>query len=56
MSKIIQTGNSLAVTIPAKFAKKIGIRLGDDVRVREKPESGQLIYTFKNMRQLPLLK
>lgn len=56
MSKIIQTGHSLAVTIPAKFAKTIGIRLGDDVVVKTKPQTGQLVFTFKNMRQLSLLK
>ena len=54
--KIIQAGNSLAVTIPSKFAKQIGVRLGDEVLVKKKSDTGQLIFTFKNLRQLPLIK
>lgn len=56
MAKIIQAGNSLAVTIPANFIKKIGARAGDEVKVQEQPARGKITYTFKNMRQLPLLK
>ncbi len=55
MAKIVQTGNSLAVTIPAKFAKQIGIKLGDEVELQLQPESGRLTIFFKTMRQLPLL-
>jgi len=55
MAKIVQTGNSLAVTIPAKFAKQIGIKLGDEVDLQLQPESGRLTIFFKTMRQLPLL-
>ncbi len=56
MSKIVQTGNSLAITIPAKFAKRIGVKQGDDVDVKTHPQKGQLVVTFKSMRQLPLIK
>lgn len=56
ISKIVQTGNSLAITIPAKFAKKIGIKLGDDVRVKTNPTTGTLTAEFTSMRQLPLIK
>ena len=52
--KIIKAGNSLAVTIPSKFAKDIGIRLGDSVSVIARPENGQLILNFSGIRQLPL--
>ena len=54
IQKIIKTGNSLAVTIPAKFAKQVGIRAGDRVRSRIKPAKGVVEYTFLDMRQLPL--
>jgi len=52
--KIIKAGNSLAVTIPSKFVKSIGIKLGDEVKVAQKPESGKLIFTFSGIRQLSL--
>ena len=55
MAKIVQTGNSLAITIPSKFAKRIGIRLGDEVSVKTLPHRGRLIADFKSMRQLPLI-
>ncbi len=56
MSKIIQVGHSLAVTIPSQFVKNIGAKHGDNVKVTQKPFKGRLILTFKDMRQLPLLK
>lgn len=56
MAKIIKAGNSLAITIPAKFIKKIGAKLGDEVTVNTKPEKGKLVVSFKNMRQLPLIR
>jgi len=52
--KIIKTGNSLAVTIPAKLVKKVGLRAGDRVKSTIKAESGAVEYTFLDMRQLPL--
>lgn len=33
VQKIIQVGNSLAVTIPKEFAKKAGFKRGDEVIV-----------------------
>lgn len=37
--KIIRIGTSLAVTIPAKEARRLGVTQGDDLRVNfEKPE------------------
>lgn len=53
--KVIKAGNSLAVTIPSRFIKTIGIKLGTDVRVRLKPETGRMILTFSGVRQLSLV-
>jgi antitoxin component of MazEF toxin-antitoxin module len=33
--KVIKTGNSLAVVVPAKFVKKAGIQAGDPVDVTD---------------------
>lgn len=52
--KVIQTGNSLAVTIPSQFVKAVGIKSGDWVKVEPKLEEGQIIYTFSGVRQLTL--
>lgn len=52
--KIIRTGNSLAVTIPAPFVHAVGIKAGQEVEVKVDPETGQVIYTFSGAKQLPL--
>lgn len=52
--KIIKAGNSLAVTIPAKFCKDIGIKNGDTVEVKTRIETGQIIYQFFGTHQLIL--
>lgn len=54
--KIIKTGNSLAVTIPAPFVHTIGIRAGQEVEVKVEPETGRVVYTFSGTKQLPLSK
>lgn len=54
MQKVIRTGNSLAVTIPAHFARSVGVRAGDNVKVRLEPDSGKAIYSFFGAKQLPL--
>ncbi len=54
MQKVLRTGNSLAVVIPAEFAKNLGIKSGDKVRVVKKPEVGRLTYIFSGAKQLPL--
>lgn len=56
MAKIIQVGNSLAITIPSKFASKIGIKKGDSLKIKQLPDRGEIHIIFKDMRQLPLLK
>ena len=55
MNKLIQAGNSLAVTIPAKFVKKIGAKAGDEVSLKLEPREGMVEVKFKNLRQLPLI-
>lgn len=52
--KVIKTGNSLAVTIPADFVKMVGIKAQDEVRVSPKPDKGTITYIFSGVKQLPL--
>lgn len=52
--KVIRTGNSAAVTIPAEFIKDLGIRIGDSVKVRLEGDKGRVIYTFSGAKQLLL--
>jgi antitoxin component of MazEF toxin-antitoxin module len=54
--KIIKTGNSLAVTVPADFVHTVGIKAGQEVKSKVQPETGQVIYTFSGTKQLPLSK
>lgn len=49
--KVIRTGNSKAVTIPAGFIKTVGVKAGDKVKSEAKLETGQMIYTFFGVRQ-----
>lgn len=55
MAKIIKAGNSIAVTIPAKFARKIGVKAGDEVRISTSQLKSSMTVTFKSARQLPLI-
>lgn len=55
ISTVSKTGNSLTVVVPAKFAKKVGVRPGDQVSVEIREQKGQVVYTFLNIRQLPLV-
>ena len=52
--KIIKTGNSLAMTVPADFVKTVGIRAGQKVRVEVKPISNHFKIRNSGTRQLPL--
>jgi antitoxin component of MazEF toxin-antitoxin module len=54
--KVIRTGNSLAVTIPANFVKDMGIIPGNPVKVLTEVEKGRIIYNFQGVKQLPLLE
>lgn len=54
IQKVIRAGNSTAVTVPANFVKKVGIKIGDVVSVKTNLESGKVTYTFSGVRQLAL--
>lgn len=54
LQKIVKTGNSLAITIPSGFAKKVGLKAGDRVESEIFNESNTISYTFLDTRQLPL--
>jgi len=53
--KVIKTGNSLAVTIPADFVKAVGIKNGQDVHVVKNLALGKISFRFSGNKQLPLL-
>ena len=53
--KVIQTGNSLAITIPKRFVKIIGITVGQEVEVVADHLASTLVITFANSAQLPLI-
>ncbi len=53
--KVIRTGNSLAVTIPAEFVKSVGVRASDNVKVELKKDKGVITYHFLGAKQLPLI-
>lgn len=52
--KVFKTGNSLAVTIPSKFAESVGVRPGDSVEASQDSRKGRITYQFENVQQLPL--
>lgn len=52
--KVIRAGNSTAVTVPAKFVKRVGIKVGDKVEVSTNIEKGEVLYKFSGVRQLAL--
>lgn len=54
MAKIFKTGNSLAVTVPSGFVQTLGLKSGDEVRVKPQVEKGQVVYCFGGVRQLSL--
>lgn len=54
MQKIIRTGHSAALTIPAKFFKALNLRIGDHVATASDYMAGTLTYKFQEIRQLRL--
>ena len=52
--KIIQTGNSAAVTLPSEFLKVLNIKIGDPVEVTVNYVKGEIVFRFPSARQLPL--
>lgn len=52
--KIIKTGNSAAVTLPAKFMKDLNLKIGDPVKVKINHIEGEITFQFPGARQLHL--
>lgn len=52
--KIIQSGNSAAVVVPASFTKAVGVKIGDEVDVCSDPSRGEVIYRFTGIKQLSI--
>lgn len=53
--KIIKTGNSAAVTLPAKFMKDLNLKIGDPVEVKIDYAKGEITFQFPGARQLHLV-
>ncbi len=54
LKKVIRSGNSLAVTIPAIFTKNEGIKAGDEVKISIDRSTKSITYTFLGDTQLLL--
>ena len=54
IQKVVKTGHSLAITIPAVFVKKVGLKSGDRVSSDISFETNTITFTFLDTRQLPL--
>lgn len=52
--KVIKSGNSLAVTLPSRLVKSIGLKAGDLVGVSVSLDQTKIIYKFIQPRQLSL--
>jgi len=48
---IFKTGNSLAVSIPFRIVKQMGLQKGQPVIVKYRPEQGQIILEFPDRIQ-----
>ncbi|MEX0587313.1 MAG: AbrB/MazE/SpoVT family DNA-binding domain-containing protein [Patescibacteria group bacterium] len=52
--KIIQTGNSAAVTLPSEFIQALNLKIGDPVEVGVNYVRSEITFRFPSARQLPL--
>ena len=52
----MRSGNSAVVTVPADFARAVGVKIGNTVEVETNPEQGRIVYRFSGVSQLPLSK
>jgi len=52
--KIIKTGNSAAVTIPAEMLKSLDLQIGDRANAKMNFAEGSITYVFPEIRQLRL--
>lgn len=53
--KILKTGHSLCVTIPANFAQVLGLKPGQPVKAEVNMLDQTLTYKFTSVGQLTLL-
>lgn len=54
MQKIIKTGNSAALTIPAEMLKSLNLQIGDKAEAKMGFSEGSITYSFPEIRQLRL--
>lgn len=52
--KILKTGHSAAVVVPAGFMRALSLKIGDRAEVKLSFEKGAITYRFPNSRQLRL--
>lgn len=52
--KIIKTGNSLALTLPARLVKTLGLKAGDRATISVSTDQTEITYRFYEVRQLSL--
>lgn len=55
LQKIIQVGNSAAITIPKDFLREINGKIGEEVRVEVNPEKMRLIISWPQSKAVPEL-
>ncbi len=53
--KVTRVGNSLCVSVPAKFVRTLGLKAGGVVKADVDRAKCQITYTFISPAQLPLL-
>lgn len=54
MQKIIRTGHSAALTVPAEFFNALNLRIGDHAEMTADYITGAITYKFQEVRQLRL--
>jgi len=52
--KVLKTGNSAAVTVPAEMLKALNLQVGDRAEAKVNFAEGSITYTFPEIRQLRL--
>ncbi len=52
--KIIKIGNSLGITLPARFIQSLSLKVGDKVELTQEDDTS-LVVRFPNSSQLSLL-
>ncbi len=52
---IFKTGNSLAISIPAKIVRRLGLAVGQTAICQPSWHESKITYEFPDAKQLPLL-